>query len=173
MQIQPILGYFWAIFGLYGFALYKNRYIYISHPPPPPLLDLGPLFTYPGSAPVVSYTLMSDFGQRRGLSSTTTDHRAYIGLGIYGHWPLIPWFTTSWLPRYVKLYLFWISSMIQLIWAHSHWNRTNLEIWPLYKRSITFCYFDFYLENEALYKFHVTEFVAPYDPRKNLTCITT
>ena len=28
MQIQPILGYFWAIFGLY-------------QPPGPPLLDLG------------------------------------------------------------------------------------------------------------------------------------
>ena len=33
--------------------------------------------------------------------------------------------------------------------------------------------FDLYLEKEALYKFHVIEFFAPYDPRKNLTCITT
>ena len=31
MQIQHILGYFWAIFGLY-------------QPPGPPLLDLGPPF---------------------------------------------------------------------------------------------------------------------------------
>ena len=38
---------------------------------------------------------------------------------------------------------------------------------------MTFCYFDLYLENEALYKFHEIEFLAPYDPRKNLTCITT
>ena len=30
---------------------------------------------------------------------------------------------------------------------------------------MTFCYFDLYLENEALYKFHVIEFFAPYDPR--------
>ena len=39
MQIQPILGYFWAIFGLY-------------QPPPPLDLASPPLFfTYPGSAP--------------------------------------------------------------------------------------------------------------------------
>ena len=50
---------------------------------------------------------------------------------------------------------------------------TNLKIWPLYKRAMTFCYFDLYLENEALYQFHVIEFFAPYDPRKNLTCIKT
>ena len=34
MQIQPILGYFWAILGLY------------QSPGPPPLLDLGPLFLH-------------------------------------------------------------------------------------------------------------------------------
>ena len=33
MQIQPILGYFWAILGLY-------------QSPGPPLLDLGPLFLH-------------------------------------------------------------------------------------------------------------------------------
>ena len=47
MQSQPILGYFWAIFGLY-------------QPPRPPLLDLGPLFTYCGSAPelgVISFEI--------------------------------------------------------------------------------------------------------------------
>ena len=38
MQIQPILGYFWAIFGLY-------------QPPGPLFWISAPLFTYPGSAP--------------------------------------------------------------------------------------------------------------------------
>ena len=66
-----------------------------------------------------------------GQSSTTTDHRAYVG--IYEQRPLTLWFTTSWLQRYTKLYLFWISLMTQLIWAHSHWNRTNLKIDPCAK----------------------------------------
>ena len=38
MQIQPILGYFWAIFGLY-------------QPSGPPFGSRPPLCTYPGSAP--------------------------------------------------------------------------------------------------------------------------
>ena len=40
-------------------------------------------------------------------------------------------------------------------------------------RSMTFCYFDLYLKNETLYEFHVIDFFAPYDPRKNSTCIAT
>ena len=38
MQIQPILGYFCAIFGLY-------------QPPSPPFWIWAPLVTYPGSTP--------------------------------------------------------------------------------------------------------------------------
>ena len=38
---------------------------------------------------------------------------------------------------------------------------------------MTFCCFDLYLDNETLYEFHRVEFFAPYDPRTNLTCITT
>ena len=38
---------------------------------------------------------------------------------------------------------------------------------------MTFSYFDLYLKNETLYEFRVIEFFAPYDPKKNLTCITT
>ena len=53
------------------------------------------------------------------------------------------------------------------------WNWTNLKIWPLYKRSMTFCCFGLYLENETSYGFHVIYFFAPYDLRKNLICITT
>ena len=44
---------------------------------------------------------------------------------------------------------------------------------PVQKVAMTFSYFDFYLKNETLYEFRVIEFFAPYDPRKNLTCITT
>ena len=40
MQIQPILGYFWAILGLYQ-----------PPGPPPPFGSRPPLSTYPGSAP--------------------------------------------------------------------------------------------------------------------------
>ena len=56
---------------------------------------------------------------------------------------------------------------------HFRWNRTDLKIWPLYKRSMTFRYFDLYPQNEPPYEFHVIKFFAPYDLRKNLTCITT
>ena len=35
-----------------------------------------------------------------------------------------------------------------------------------------FCCFDLYLGNEMSYKFHVIDFFVPYDPRKNLICIT-
>ena len=42
MQIQPILGYFGAILGLY-------------QPPAPPFWISAPLFTYPGSAPENSF----------------------------------------------------------------------------------------------------------------------
>ena len=41
----------------------------------------------------------------------------------------------------------------------THVQKVNdLLFWPL---------------NEALYKFYVIVFFAPYDPWKNLTCITT
>ena len=46
MQIQPILGYFWAIFGLY-------------QPPGPPFWISVPLFTYPGSAPGLASCVMA------------------------------------------------------------------------------------------------------------------
>ena len=42
MQIQPILGYFGAILGLY-------------QPPGPPFGSRLPLFTYPGSAPDLTW----------------------------------------------------------------------------------------------------------------------
>ena len=50
----------------------------------------------------------------------------------------------------------------------------QLENLTLYKRSMTFCCFGLYLENETSYEFHVIDIFASYDPRiKNLTCITT
>ena len=63
---------------------------------------------------------------------------------------------------------------IWLIWDQFRWNRTNLKIWPLYKRSMTFCCFALYLENETSYEFfYVIDFFASYDQRKNLICIKT
>ena len=38
---------------------------------------------------------------------------------------------------------------------------------------MTFNCFGLYLENEMVYGFYVIYFFAPYDPRKNLICITT
>ena len=113
----------------------------------------------------IAYTILVKKG---GQSSTATDHRGPKAIDL---WSLDS--HTSRLPRYAKLYLFWIISVIQLIWAQFHWNRTDLKIWPLYKRSMTFSYFDLYLKNETLYEFRVIAFFASYDPRKNLTCITT
>ena len=112
------------------------------------------------------------FGQKWGQSSMTTDQRAYIG--IYGHWPLTPLIhILLLLPRYAKLYLFYESSRwSNKLEPNSHWNRTSLKIWPLYKRSMTVSYFDLYLKNETLYEFCVIGFFARYDPRKNFTCIT-
>ena len=118
---------------------------------------------------IVLYTKMSRFWSKGGQSSTATDHRGPIGSLTFD--PLDS--HTSRLPRYAKLYFLWIISVIQLIWAQFHWNRTSLKIWPLYKRSMTFSYFDLYLKKETLYEFRVIDFFAPYDPRKNLTCITT
>ena len=72
-----------------------------------------------------------------------------------------------------KLYSFWIHVAIWLIWAYFHQNRTILKIWPLYKRSMTFSYFVFYLENATSYGYHVIDFFTPYNERNNMTCITT
>ena len=38
---------------------------------------------------------------------------------------------------------------------------------------MTFCCFALYLENETSYEFHVIDFFASYDQRKNLICIKT
>ena len=69
---------------------------------------------------------MSPFWSKGGQSSTTTDHN--------GHWPLTLDSHTSWLSRYAKLYFFWIILVIQSIWVHFRWNRTNLKIWPPVKK---------------------------------------
>ena len=45
-------------------------------------------------------------------------------------------------------------------------------MWPLYKRSTTFCCFDLSRERNLVW-IHVIDFFASYDPLKNLTCITT
>ena len=86
-------------------------------------------------------------------------------------WP--PFWPKSGHLRYVELYIFLTYMTIWSIWAKFHWNWTNLKIWPVYKRSMTFCCFGLYLENETSYGFHVIDYFAPYDPNKNLICITT
>ena len=55
MQIQPILGYFWAIFGLY-------------QPPAPPLLDLGHPFLHILDPPLyvhssIKFNVVQQLGQ--------------------------------------------------------------------------------------------------------------
>ena len=57
--------------------------------------------------------------------------------------------------------LFWTYMAIQLIWAYFHWNRTNLKIWPLHKRSMTLFNMVIYLDNVSLYKYHVIDFFPP------------
>ena len=76
---------------------------------------------------IVSYTLNVPVLVKGG--SQFTGHRPYMGIDL---WPLDS--HTSWLPRYTKLYIFWIISVIQLNWTNFSWNWTNLKIWPPYKK---------------------------------------
>ena len=96
-----------------------------------------------------------------------------IGPMVCGSWTLTPPLTKIGTIRYMKLCIFLIYMTNQLIWAHFRWNWANLKIWPLYKRSMIFCCFDLYLENETWYEFHVIDFFAPYDPRNKFTCISS
>ena len=72
---------------------------------------------------IVSYTLNVPILLKG--ESKFNGHRPYKGIDL---WPLDSY--TPWLPRYAKLYLLWIILVIQSIWAHFRWNRTNLKIWP-------------------------------------------
>ena len=72
------------------------------------------------------YLKCPHFGQR---GSKFNSHRPYKGIDL---WNLDS--HTSWLPRYAKLYLFWIILVIQSISVHFRWNRTNLKIWPPVKK---------------------------------------
>ena len=81
---------------------------------------------------IVSYTVNVPILVKGG--SKFNGHRPYMGIDL---WPFDS--HTSWLPRYAKLYFFLIILVIQSIWAHFRWNRTNLKIWPPVKRSMTFC----------------------------------
>ena len=89
----------------------------------------------------------------------------------YGQWPLNsdPFFTRI---RTSKVH-----ETIHFLNLHD--NLINLspvslkldqfENLTLYKMLMTFFCFGLYLENETPYGFHVMDFFAPYDPRKNLT----
>ena len=41
----------------------------------------------------------------------------------------------------MNLYIFWMHTLVWLIWAQFHQNRMILKIWPLCKRSLTFILF--------------------------------
>ena len=61
MQIQPILGYFWAIFGLY-------------QPPGPSFGSRPPIFTYPGSAPDIKVLTSNP----RNFVGTHSDSQCWV-----------------------------------------------------------------------------------------------
>ena len=89
-------------------------------------------------------------------------------------WPLLTKIRTSKVYEtihFLKLH----DNLINLSPVSLKW--TNLKNWPctieLTFWSMTFCCFGLYLKNETSYGFHVIYFFAPYDPRKNLICITT
>ena len=77
---------------------------------------------------IVSYTLNVSILAKGG--SKFNGYRPYMGIDL---WPLDS--HTSWLPGYAKLYFFWIILVIQSIWAHFRWNRTNLKTWPPVKKA--------------------------------------
>ena len=85
--------------------------------------------------------------------SKVNTHRHHIGNNL---WPLD--FPSSWHCRCMNLYIFWMHTLVQLIWAQFHQNLMILKIWPLYKRSCTLSYFPLYLDNETSYGYHVSDF---------------
>ena len=68
--------------------------------------------------------------------SKVNPHRHHIGNDL---WPLD--YSSSWHCRCMNLYIFWMHTLVWLIWAQFHQNRMILKIWPLYKRSLTFILF--------------------------------
>ena len=68
--------------------------------------------------------------------SKVNPHRHHIGNDL---WPLD--YPSSWHWRCMNLYIFWMHTLVWLIWAQFHQNRMILKIWPLCKRSLTFILF--------------------------------
>ena len=69
--------------------------------------------------------------------SKVNPHRHHIGNDL---WPLD--YPSSWHCRCMNLYIFWMHTLVWLIWAQfHHQNRMILKIWPLCKRSLTFILF--------------------------------
>ena len=68
--------------------------------------------------------------------SKVNTHRHHIGNDL---WPLD--YPSSWHCRCMNLYIFWMHTLVWLIWAQFHQNRMILIIWPLCKRSLTFILF--------------------------------
>ena len=68
--------------------------------------------------------------------SKVNTHRHHIRNDL---WPLD--YPSSWHCKCMNLYIFWMRTLVWLIWAQFHPNRMILKIWPLCKRSLTFILF--------------------------------
>ena len=102
--------------------------------------------------------------------------RPYTGLWLSdGCWPLNPCFPHfqtfyAWQTIYIYLNLTGKPFNLSLFSSKSD----HLEIWPPYKRSMTFSYFVLYLNNATSYGYHVISFFTLYNKRNNyMICITT
>ena len=68
--------------------------------------------------------------------SKVNTHRHHIRNDL---WPLD--YPSSWHCKCMNLYIFWMHTLVWLIWAQFCPNRMILKIWPLCKRSLTFIIF--------------------------------
>ena len=80
------------------------------------------------------YVQCPDIGRWMGQRSTSID--TIVGNDL---WLLD--YPSSWHCRCMSLYIFWLQTLVWLIWAQFHQNRMILKIWPLCKRSLTFILF--------------------------------
>ena len=126
MQIQRILGYFWALFGLY-------------QPPGPPFGSRAPLFTYPGSAPVMYVLPIWYLVSRWGLGPKVCMHHFGCGVNwIKGYYMIVKIKNeTFWFSTYsVEMHSLTSSSFIICLWGQTFGSRTilfwdfGLDLWP-------------------------------------------
>ena len=85
--------------------------------------------------------------------SKVNTHRHHIWNDL---WPLD--YPSSWHCRCMNLYIFWMHTLVWLIWAQFHQNRMILKIWPRAKGHWPLSYFPLYLDNETSYGYRVLDF---------------